>query len=86
MGEGGEPVGEPGEGHPAADMLPESSFPPAPQILRNPPPTRTIRPTRRRSPARPIRNPPTSVPKPEKTRPRLYLIDGYALIYRAFFA
>ncbi|HEY0154636.1 MAG TPA: DNA polymerase I [Longimicrobium sp.] len=24
--------------------------------------------------------------KPEKTRPRLYLIDGYALIYRAFFA
>jgi DNA polymerase I len=23
---------------------------------------------------------------PEKTRPRLYLIDGYALIYRAFFA
>jgi DNA polymerase-1 len=26
------------------------------------------------------------VDKPEKTRPRLYLIDGYALIYRAFFA
>jgi DNA polymerase-1 len=26
------------------------------------------------------------VEKPEKTRPRLYLIDGYALIYRAFFA
>jgi DNA polymerase I len=26
------------------------------------------------------------VQKPEKTRPRLYLIDGYALIYRAFFA
>ncbi|HEX5725367.1 MAG TPA: DNA polymerase I [Longimicrobiaceae bacterium] len=24
--------------------------------------------------------------KPDKTRPRLYLIDGYALIYRAFFA
>ncbi len=24
--------------------------------------------------------------KPEKTRPRLFLIDGYALIYRAFFA
>ncbi len=24
--------------------------------------------------------------RPEKTRPRLYLIDGYALIYRAFFA
>ncbi|HKP76205.1 MAG TPA: DNA polymerase I [Longimicrobiaceae bacterium] len=24
--------------------------------------------------------------KPEKSRPRLYLIDGYALIYRAFFA
>ena len=24
--------------------------------------------------------------KPEKTRPRLYLIDGYALIYRSFFA
>ena len=23
---------------------------------------------------------------PEKTRPRLYLVDGYALIYRAFFA
>jgi DNA polymerase I len=23
---------------------------------------------------------------PEKTRPRLFLIDGYALIYRAFFA
>jgi DNA polymerase-1 len=28
----------------------------------------------------------TAVEKPEKTRPRLYLIDGYALIYRAFFA
>jgi DNA polymerase-1 len=27
-----------------------------------------------------------NVEKPEKTRPRLYLIDGYALIYRAFFA
>jgi DNA polymerase-1 len=27
-----------------------------------------------------------AVEKPEKTRPRLYLIDGYALIYRAFFA
>lgn len=26
------------------------------------------------------------VAKPEKSRPRLYLIDGYALIYRAFFA
>jgi DNA polymerase-1 len=26
------------------------------------------------------------VEKPEKTRDRLYLIDGYALIYRAFFA
>jgi DNA polymerase I len=26
------------------------------------------------------------VQAPEKTRPRLYLIDGYALIYRAFFA
>jgi DNA polymerase I len=26
------------------------------------------------------------VQTPEKTRPRLYLIDGYALIYRAFFA
>jgi DNA polymerase I len=26
------------------------------------------------------------VERPEKTRPRLYLIDGYALIYRAFFA
>jgi DNA polymerase I len=26
------------------------------------------------------------VDKPEKTRDRLYLIDGYALIYRAFFA
>ncbi|HZG42813.1 MAG TPA: 5'-3' exonuclease H3TH domain-containing protein, partial [Longimicrobium sp.] len=26
------------------------------------------------------------VEKPEKTRERLYLIDGYALIYRAFFA
>jgi DNA polymerase I len=26
------------------------------------------------------------VPAPEKTRSRLYLIDGYALIYRAFFA
>ncbi|HEX8694742.1 MAG TPA: DNA polymerase I [Longimicrobium sp.] len=26
------------------------------------------------------------VEKPDKTRPRLYLIDGYALIYRAFFA
>jgi DNA polymerase-1 len=26
------------------------------------------------------------VDTPEKTRPRLYLIDGYALIYRAFFA
>jgi DNA polymerase-1 len=26
------------------------------------------------------------VDKPEKTRPRLFLIDGYALIYRAFFA
>jgi DNA polymerase I len=26
------------------------------------------------------------VVKPEKSRPRLYLIDGYALIYRAFFA
>jgi len=26
------------------------------------------------------------VDKPEKTRARLYLIDGYALIYRAFFA
>jgi DNA polymerase-1 len=26
------------------------------------------------------------VDRPEKTRPRLYLIDGYALIYRAFFA
>jgi len=26
------------------------------------------------------------VEKPEKSRPRLYLIDGYALIYRAFFA
>jgi DNA polymerase I len=26
------------------------------------------------------------VQRPEKTRPRLYLIDGYALIYRAFFA
>ncbi len=26
------------------------------------------------------------VEKPEKTRPRLFLIDGYALIYRAFFA
>jgi DNA polymerase I len=25
-------------------------------------------------------------PTPEKTRPRLFLIDGYALIYRAFFA
>jgi DNA polymerase I len=24
--------------------------------------------------------------KPEKSRPRLYLVDGYALIYRAFFA
>ena len=23
---------------------------------------------------------------PKKTRPRLFLIDGYALIYRAFFA
>ncbi|MBA4156482.1 MAG: DNA polymerase I [Gemmatimonadetes bacterium] len=29
---------------------------------------------------------PSSVQAPEKTRPRLYLIDGYALIYRAFFA
>jgi DNA polymerase-1 len=28
----------------------------------------------------------TPVEKPEKTRPRLFLIDGYALIYRAFFA
>ncbi|MBX6362481.1 MAG: DNA polymerase I [Gemmatimonadetes bacterium] len=26
------------------------------------------------------------VEKPEKTRPRLFLIDGYALIYRSFFA
>ena len=26
------------------------------------------------------------VEKPEKSRPRLYLIDGYALIYRAYFA
>jgi DNA polymerase I len=26
------------------------------------------------------------VDAPEKTRPRLYLVDGYALIYRAFFA
>jgi DNA polymerase-1 len=26
------------------------------------------------------------VEKPEKSRPRVYLIDGYALIYRAFFA
>ena len=26
------------------------------------------------------------VEKPDKTRPRLYLIDGYAFIYRAFFA
>jgi DNA polymerase I len=26
------------------------------------------------------------VEAPEKTRPRLYLVDGYALIYRAFFA
>jgi DNA polymerase I len=26
------------------------------------------------------------VDKPQKSRPRLYLIDGYALIYRAFFA
>jgi DNA polymerase I len=26
------------------------------------------------------------VQKPEKNRPRLYLIDGYALIYRAYFA
>src|SRR5215218_344723 len=26
------------------------------------------------------------VEKPAKSRPRLYLIDGYALIYRAFFA
>src|SRR5687767_5616856 len=26
------------------------------------------------------------VDKPAKTRPRLFLIDGYALIYRAFFA
>src|SRR5690606_22236395 len=28
----------------------------------------------------------TDVELPEKTRPRLYLVDGYALIYRAFFA
>ncbi|HET8656855.1 MAG TPA: DNA polymerase I [Longimicrobiaceae bacterium] len=27
-----------------------------------------------------------SLQVPEKTRPRLYLVDGYALIYRAFFA
>ncbi len=26
------------------------------------------------------------MPAPEATRPRLYLLDGYALIYRAFFA
>src|SRR5687768_16058215 len=29
---------------------------------------------------------PMPVEKPEKTRDRLFLIDGYALIYRAFFA
>ena len=39
------------------------------------------RPWRPVSPANPA-----TLQAPEKTRPRLYLIDGYALIYRAFFA
>src|SRR5690606_13324585 len=31
-------------------------------------------------------DPESMVEKPAKTRPRLFLIDGYALIYRSFFA